>query len=252
MNSGALNAYALNGSVLDPVVRTRVDGFAYAVASTKPRVLAYERVAVLARAALDSVAAKVFTRTPVSVYAEATVSGVLGRVWAKLVASVTGSASINTSLYQIRCIVSPVVSAVVSTLPKVFARNRVQSSALASVSVVGGTAYRAILSRVARAVVSATGKVYQRRYLRSSVGAVSVANVVALSKTFARLVVFHSAPVLITHVARAIVRAPTHAESKADVVVDFSVAKQIPWDEPAPDERTFKVNPETFVFMVVS
>lgn len=146
MNGGALNAYTLNGSVIDPVVRTSVVARAYAVPASKPRVLAYLKAAL----------------TP-----SAVLTGAIGRVQVSLAGFAT-------------------LRAVSDLTPRALRR-----------SVVGSTA-------------TATGAVQPRCLLRASVD----------------------------------------ARAAADGRVDFNIIKRIPWDEPAPEGRVFKVSPETFTFMV--
>lgn len=296
MNGGALNAYTLNGSVIDPVVRTRVESAAYALADSKPRVLAYAVVDAIARAAVPGAIAKVRYRSSVSAQAKAEASGPLHRVYARLVTALQGVADIEATLGAVRGVVSPVVTALVAVAPKVLRRTFVASTASASASVVGRSGIRALVSGFGRVLGSATGAVFERDNWRDPVFPRGVASVSVAFSVVARGVVNSTARVAavvrssvrnaavivgripatgaadigtvgrigvrapvpavpsadLTVDSLRLVRSPVSATALADGLIDFNVIKRIPWDENAPEERTFKVNPETFVFTVVA
>lgn len=252
MNGGSLNSFTLNGAVIDPVVRTRVDGFAYAVGVSTPRVLAYAAVSAIARASVPGAIAKVRARNRVQAEARAQASGIIYRVRARLIASVQALANVEATLGAIRGIVVLSAQAVASVLPKVLQRSQVASVASVSATLVARSGIRGLIQALPSALTSLRVTVWPRVFHRVPTSAQASANVSALAKLVGRLRLQGSATADLAVGSRLLIRTPVNAQALVAGVIDFNVIKRIPWDEPAPDERTFKVNPETFVFYVVA
>lgn len=251
MNNGALNAYTLNGAVLDPVVRTHVVARAYAVPVSKPRAFAYLQAALTPSAVLTGAIGRVqVSLAGFNATAKAEISGRIHHVAARLVTAAQGLASIQVVSPAVRAIVRMAASASAAVAAKVWARGLVSATAQADMAVVVQPRFKAVVASVAAAVTEYVVTVRPRSYYRTPLNAALRAVSDLTPRALRRSVVGSTATATGAVQPRYLLRAPVDARAAADGRVDFNVIKRIPWDEPAPEGRVFKVSPETFTFMV--
>lgn len=254
MNGGALNAFTLNGSVIDPVVRTTVQANAFALPVSTPRVFAYLKASASPTADVSGAVGRVYAGlSGLSSTAVAEVSGALHRVNARLSVAVQAAADINLRIIFVRAIANLVAAAQATVSPRVFVRSKVGLEAEAGATTVVRPRFKAAVSALGRAAIDYIVTVRPRGYYRVPLNLIGR----AATDVFARVAVrFRATPVATADVdvsPRYLVRSPVSSQASADAVFDdLTVIRRIPWDEPAPDERTFRVNPETFVFTVVA
>ncbi len=250
MNRGQLNGFTLNGASADPIVRVRVDGKGYARVSAGGRVLAYAVAHSAPRARLDGKLGRVEARLSADAVARAAIAGALGRVDVHGLLAVTGRAVIQV------------------TLPPVYGRLAVRARAsiglsahalVRSSAAVTGQARGEAGARVVRrapvvarpaAAIGADGSVFVRRWIRSPLEGRGQAFVIANGHMEARLAALSQARAVTAAAFHVKARAPVAARGVAFIDVDFAVNKRLPFDEPAPEYRTFYVPAGQHTFVV--
>ena len=250
MNRGMLNGYAINGSASDPVVRVRVDAKGYARVRARGRVLAYAVVATRPSAVLDGKLGRVEANLSGNALARAAIEGALGRVDVHGLLAATGRAVITV------------------TLPPV--RNRVVSKARASIGLTAHAEVRAGAAATGRAKFTpktrrirrspvkskpaaqgrANGTVYVRRWLRSPVDSRAQMYIVTAGHVEARLALLLQAVADGQAGFHVDARAPLTVNGTAFIEIDPSIHKRLPFDEPAPESRTFRVPEAMTTFYV--
>lgn len=251
MNNGALNTFAVNGAVADPVVRSSVVVRAYALVAGTPRVFAYLRPSPVASALVTGAVGRLLVRASgLAVRAEGQLSGPLHRVVARLKTAVACEARVAISSYRVRLVLGMAARAIAQAAARVYVRQPTTAGASALSSLVVRPRFKAVVSAVAEAMPLCSPTIYPRRYLRSAVSVTpsALSSVVSRALRRSRLQSFAYSNAVMS--PRVFARASSTAFAEAKIDVDFGVIKQIPWDEPAPDERVFVVSPETFVFKV--
>lgn len=96
----------------------------------------------------------------------------------------------------------------------------------------------------------ADGAVFVRRWIRSPLEGRGQAFVIARGHIEARLAALSQARALAATAFRVKARAPVAARGVAFIDVDFAVNKRLPFDEPAPEYRTFYVPAGQHTFVV--
>ena len=241
MNRGQLNGFVLNGASADPVVRVRVDAKGYAMVRARGRVLAYSVMHSAPAARLDGKLGRVESHLSARAVARAAVEGALGRVNIHALLAATGRAVIEVKL------------------PYIYGRGAVRGRALIGVTAhslarIGapavGQAKLAPKARLLRrgpvqgrgiADIGADGVVYVRRRLRSPTEGKAQAFIVSNAHIEARLAALVRAQADAAVDFHVLARAPMAWQCVAFIEIDPSTYKRLPFDEPAPDSRTFYV-----------
>lgn len=254
MNNGSLNTYVLNGEYISPLVRVRVEAHAYALIATRSRAMVYGQVSAAASAVVSGAVGRAIARSPVQTAAQALVGGPLYHVDGRLIVSTQGAAQVAYKLFPIRMVVNATASAVATLGPRVLARTNVVSQAVVQVTLgLYMVRARSPLTARAEAEIDAAGVIFPRRNITSPTLVSGTADLTLVPRVLRRAPVTVR-PDLITSgaVGRVGIRAPSQATGQANVVISFDVVKQIPWDESAPEERQFLINPEPKTFYVVA
>ncbi|MFG0641922.1 hypothetical protein, partial [Delftia sp. WSY_22] len=241
MNRGALNGFALNGRASDPVVRIRVDAKGYARVRVGGRVLAYAVVRSAPAAALTGPLGRVHAKLSADSVARAAVEGVLGRVHVRSLLAATGRAIIKVTLPPVRGRVAVQARASATVNAHVQARIGVDATARASFKPQAILLRRSPVQSTPTARGTADGRIYVRRWLRSPVDGKGQAFVVTQGRVEARLAALVQAKAAITARGQRLVRAPLQAQGVAFIDIDPAVHKRLPFDEQAPESRTFLV-----------
>lgn len=241
MNRGALNGFALNGRASDPVVRIRVDAKGYARVRAGGRVLAYAVVHSAPAAALTGPLGRVHAKLSADSVARAAVEGVLGRVHVRSLLAATGRAIVKVTLPPVRGRVAAQARASATVTAHVQARIGVDATARASFKPQARLLRRGPVQSTPTARGTADGRIYVRRWLRSPVDGKGQAFVVTQGRVEARLAALVQAKAAITAHGQRLVRAPLQAQGVAFIEIDPAVHKRLPFDEQAPESRTFLV-----------
>lgn len=241
MNRGQLNAFALDGRVSDPVVRVRVDAKGYAVAQVSGRVLAYGVVNARPCARQLGILGRLEAKLRAPARAVAVVSGVLGRVNIRGLLQSTGRARIEVTLAPIYGRVGVRGVARIGLAAHALARLSAQSLGRSDVGVSARLIRRAPLVSQPQAQIAADGRVFIRRWVRSPLDSTGACLIVSRTRIEARLAALVSAQALVTATGRAMRRAPMLARGLALIEIRVEVHKRLPFDEPAPEYRTFIV-----------
>ncbi len=250
MNRGKFNGFAINGPSMDQVVRVRVDARGYARVRAGGRVLAYARVHSEPAAAMQGKLGRVEAHIRAEAMAQAAVTGVLGHADVHGLIAARGRVVIKVTLPPVRGRVSAQARAGIGLRAHVLARGGVSSTARAQLSLETHLARRGPLRAQPSAGITADGTVFARRQLRSPIDARARAFVVTHTRVSARLAVLVRATAdgkARFHVGA---RAPLAALGRAVIEIDPSVFKRLPFDEPAPESRTFSVPPTMTTFHV--
>ena len=241
MNSGQLNGYALNGSVGDPVVRIRIDAKGYAQVRSGGRVLSYGKVHVALAARMDGVLGRVRAQLSARSVAQAFASGALGRVDLHGILRATGRAVIEVQLPPIRGMVRARGRATAVVKAHLEARGGIAAGGRAAVTSSGRLLRRGPVGSKPAAQGQATGTVYIRRYLRTPTEGRAKAFIIGNGRIEARLAALVRARAVPTTTGRALVRAPRVWHGVAVIDIDPAIFRRLPFDELAPDSRTFTI-----------
>lgn len=250
MNRGQLNGFVLNGASSDPVVRVRVDAKGYAMVRARGRVLAYSVTHSAPAARLDGRLGRVEAHLSAQSVARAAVEGALGRVNIHALLAATGRAVIEVKL--------PYIYGRAAVNGR--ARIGVTAHALARIgATVVGQAKLEPKARLLRrgpvkakgvAGIEADGVVYVRRWLRSPSEGKAHAFIVSKAHIEARLAALARAQADVAVDFHVLARAPMTWQGIAFIEIDPAIYKRLPFDEPAPDSRTFYVPASMTTFYV--
>ncbi|MDR6729335.1 phage fiber-tail adaptor protein [Delftia lacustris] len=241
MNRGALNGFALNGRSADPVVRIRVDVKGYARVRAGGRVLAYAVVQSAPAAALTGPLGRVHAKLSADALARAAVEGALGRIHIRSLLAATGRAIIKVTLPPVRGRVAATARASAAVTAHVLARNAVATMARADFAPQVHLLRRGPVQSSPEARGAADGRIYVRRWLRSPVDGKGQAFIVSQGRVEARLSALIQARAAITARGQRLARAPLQAQGVAFIEIDPAIHKRLPFDEQAPESRTFLV-----------
>jgi hypothetical protein len=246
VNSSNFNASTINGAIGDVTIRSVVNAFASAFITSGNRV---------------------FRKDSLNVTASATVAGAIGRVWFRDSLSVTGVAEIDF-MARMRSRSVEVVSAVASISMQAFWWARSVLTVSAAVQDVSSTARiraRSVLDVQARASgefsakkfvglalntepiqaraeISITGQLVKPQTLiPAPVSVPAQAFIVATLKGLIRDSFPATATADILATLKGRVRSATPVSAQAVIYASSGTNRQIPFDEPAPGERTFYV-----------
>ena len=250
MNRGQLNGFVINGQIADPVVRVRVDAKGYARGRAQGRVLAYGVVAATGCAHQAGILGRVEAQLSVQAMARAAVSGVLGRLDVHALLQSTGRAIIEVTLPPVHGRAKSKAVAKIGLKAHAEVRGTVSTTGKAKGQAAGRLLRRAPIAAKPRAKVNANGVVYARRWLRSPVQSNTQAFIVSRSRIDARLATITKAKAYVVAKGHAMRRSPTAAHAIALIDIDFAVHKRLPFDEQAPEYRTFIVPAGQFIFTV--
>lgn len=255
MNFGALNTFPFGGIPYEPVVRAIVYGFCRAVGSARTRVLYKLRLDAQPEAKILGAMGRALVRSFADIEGRADLFGQLGRLDGRLVVGVNGMAEIEHKLYKIRLKVDATAQALLTANIRVYGSEKV--NVLAEADVALGeymVRIRAPLSFEALADMGIDGVIYPRRYIKATADTAGTAFIEVVPRALRRAPVDLSAEAVQSGATgRVAGRLITSQEAVAQIeITDPEVVKRIPWDEPAPDERQFLVNPEPKVFYVVA
>lgn len=241
MNRGALNGYALNGRSADPVVRIRVDARGYARVRVSGRVLAYAVVHSAPAAAMAGPLGRVHAKLAAGALARAAVEGALGRIHVRSLLAATGRAVVKVTLPPVYARVAARAVARTRLAAHVLARSAVDAGAQAQFAPRTLLLRRGPVQSAPAARGKADGRIYVRRWLRSPVDSKEQAFIVTQGRVEARLAVLAQGQALGAVDAHTLVRAPIAAQGVVFIDIDPAVHKRLPFDEPAPESRTFTV-----------
>lgn len=250
MNRGQINGFALNGSSGDPVVRVRVDAKGYARVRARGRVLAYAVVQATPAAVMDGKLGRVEANLSANSLARAAIEGALGRVNVRSLLAATGRVVVEVKLPPIRLRVNAKARASIGLTAHALVRSGVAATGQAKFTPKARRLRRAPVQSNPKASGVANGTVYVRRWLRTPVDSRGQAYIVTAGHVEARLATLLQ--------ARADGEVDFHVQARAPVVVngiafieiDPSIHKRLPFDEPAPESRTFRVPAAMTTFYV--
>lgn len=241
MNRGQINGFALNGASADPVVRVRVDAKGYARVRARGRVLAYAVVHAAPEASLDGRLGRVEAHLSAQSLARVAVEGALGRVDIRSLLSVTGRVVISVTLPAIRGRVGAKARASIGAKPHTLARFGTAVVGRAQLVPKTTLLRRGPVQARGRADIDASGTVYVRRWLRSPAEGKAQAFIVSTTRIEARLAALVRAEADATVDASVRARMTVAFRGVAFIEIDPAIHKRLPFDEPAPDSRTFTV-----------
>jgi hypothetical protein len=250
VNTGQFNGFAFNAGAQDPVVRIHISAMAYARGRARPRVHAYAVVQAQGRALQHSHAWRVESPLRVDSAARAAIDGALGRVDVRSLLAATGRVQISLDLPAIRARVRSSLQARATLTAHVMARIGAQ---LQGVGVFTPRAFVSPRGRVdakPTARVAVDGVVYMRRYLRATTNAQAQALVLSTGRIYSRLAALTHAQALPQVQAHTLVRTPLNAPAVVLIELNPDIHKRLPFDEAAPEVRTFKVPAGVFTFYV--
>lgn len=252
MNFGALNTFVLNGGVPDPVVRTGANGQAFAIGSVQLRVFVFTALVSSQQALHSGALARVFASLGVDAVVSAVQTAAAYRVVKRFVVSAYARANATTVSQFVRIHVVAYASASAVIELGSLALAGVSGVVAATSTYVSRLMSKAAVSSVAKAASTPLLRVFGRAYyapqIASSVSAVSDLAAGVLVKTC----VSGSASAGVEASVGVVSTMPVSASAYAVCTVDFESYKRAPWDEYAPQDRSFKVNPTGFVFKVLS
>lgn len=241
MNRGQMNGFALNGASADPVVRVRVDAKGYARVRARGRVLAYAVMHAAPAASLDGKLGRVEAHLSAQSLARAAVEGALGRVDIRSLLSVTGRVVIDVMLPAIRGRVGAKGRASIGAKPHTLARSGAAVQGRAQFSPQTSLLRRGPVRAKGRADLDADGVVYVRRWQRAPAEGKALAFIATTSRVEARLAALVRAQANASVDFHLQARAPVAFRGVAFIEIDPAIHKRLPFDEPAPDSRTFTV-----------
>lgn len=250
MNRGQINGFTLNGSVGDPVVRVRIDAKGYARVRARGRVLAYAVVHGTPEARQTGKLGRVEANLSVAALAQAAVSGAIGRVDIHGLLQATGRVVIEVKLPPVRGRIRSKPQAQIALKAHAFLRTSIAGQAQAKFTPQAGLLRRGPVKARGVADITADGTVYARRWLRVPTDVQAQAFIVTRSRVDARLAVLTQAVADGEVRHHVLARAPVLAQGVAFIEIDPSIHKRLPFDEPAPDSRTFLVPPAMTTFYV--
>jgi len=248
MNEGALNTFALNGSVTDPTVTSVVQGYAYATAAVLGRMRALSPFTSFASAESSPVL-RGLVRDPVNTSAQA-VSSVAPRVFVRSVISSLAQATATVTAGMIRSKMDVFASAIATVVARVSLRSPQSVQAKAEASPVGLRLVRDTAVEMPEAQGSVGLTAYLRRYIGERFYSYPEALGAASLHSMSRAPVNGSALAEAAVMQRVFVRSALSGTAEAAGYVDGTVAVYVPFDEPAIEEHTFIVPPATTTFMV--
>ncbi len=241
MNRGKFNGFAINGPSGDQVVRVRVDARGYARVRAGGRVLAYARIYSEPAASLPGLLGRVEAHIRADALARAAVTGVLGHADVHGLVAARGRVVVKVTLPPVRGRVSGEARASIGLRAHVLARAGVSATPRANVSSNTHLTRRGPVRSRPTAGITADGTVFARRQRRSPIDGRARAFVVTHTRVSARLAVLLRAAADGEAGFHVGARAPLSAHGRAVIEIDPSVFKRLPFDEPAPDSRTFLV-----------
>ena len=241
MNRGSLNGFALNGRVSDPFVRIRVDAKGYARVSVAGRVLAHGIVQSAPAAALRGPLGRVHARLSADAMARAAVAGALGRAHVRSLLAVTGRVVIEVKLGEVRARVSAQGQARAMVNARVLARTAVAAIGRARFKPQTALLRRGPVRAKPAAQIQADSHVVVRRWQRAPVSGKAQTFIVATGHVEARLAALLQGRAQATARGRTLVRGPVAGQGVAFIDIDPSINKRLPFDEQAPESRTFTV-----------
>lgn len=251
MNRNPLNGAAINGRSTTSEVRGAVIAKAYARVRASGRVLVYEPVNVLAKASVGaSTLGRVLAYEPVAVSAQAQLSGTLGRTLVRAPVAVEALATVAVRMPAVGGQVRSTPRAKIDHEPRVELRAPVKLVVRAKVTAVPRLMRRGPVASTGQAKIGVRVTVIPLMYVRRPVKLVARALLQTLPRVYARLSVQTQGQALVHTTARVLVRSPVHCMASALAVVDTSIFKRLPFDEPAPDSRVFYVPAGTTTFYV--
>ena len=250
MNRGQINGFVLNGASADPVVRVRVDAKGYARVRARGRVLAYSVIHAAPAARLGGVLGRVEAHLSAQSLARAAVEGALGRVDIHLLLAVTGRVVIDVTLPTLRGRVSANGRAMVGATPHTLARGGAAAVGQAKLAPKTMLLRRGPVLSQTRADIEANGVVYVRRWLRSPAEGKAQAFIVSAAHIEARLAALVRPMASAAADFHVLARAPMGWQGVAFIEINPAINKRLPFDEPAPDSRTFTVPTGMTTFFV--
>lgn len=250
MNRGQFNGFVLNGASADPVVRVRVDARGYAMIRARGRVLAYSVMHSAPAACLDGKLGRVEAHLSAQSLARATVEGALGRVDIHALLSATGRAVIEVKLPYIYGRAAVKGRARIGVTAHSLARGGAKVLAQAKLAPKSRLLRRGPVKTRGIADIDAGGVVYVRRWLRSPAEGKAQAFIVSKAHIEARLAALVRAPADAAVDFHVLARAPMGWQGVAFIEIDPAIYKRLPFDEPAPDSRTFNVPAGMTIFYV--
>ena len=241
MNRGQLNGFVLNGASSDPVVRVRVDAKGYARVRAGGRVLAYAVVHAKPAACLEGRLGRVEVHLSAQATARAAVEGALGRVNIRALLAVTGRVAIDVTLPAIRGRISAKPRARIGATPRTLARSAAAVVGRAQLAPATILLRRGPVLARGRADIEADGMVFVRRWLRSPSEGRGQAFIVSTGRIEARLAALTQAQARAAVNFHVQARVPVAFQGVAFIEIDPAIHKRLPFDESAPDSRTFTV-----------
>lgn len=251
MNRGQLNGFALNGATGDHIVRVRVDAKGYARVNARGRVLAYGVVHSTPAAFQGGRLGRVEANLSVNSITRAAIVGALGRVDIRSLLAATGRAVIQVDLPPIYGRVQSKARASIGLKAHVLVRRGVGSKPQARLSAKTRLLRRGPVAANGIAKVKAQGVVYVRRWLRSPIEGRGQVFIVSAGRTEARLAALVNVRADVAAGFHVLARAPKLWSGVAFIEIDPAIYKRLPFDEIAPDARTFEV-PEIMTTFDVS
>ena len=251
LNGGAINGFAINGAVSDPVVRVRIDSTLRAHVIPSPRVFGHLAVHIEPTATVGGLVGRVHSRQRLERAAQAEVTGALGVVLrrAPVQAEAKTAASIAVGFTRDHIHVSG--QAGVQATARVFRRERIQTTPRADAGVVGRVFVRAPMGVEPAAFAVAGGFVIPRRNISVPLVLFPTAGASVAGRVVGRLSVFAESRATINAHHMVFARHSGATTASAQIAVGGSAVRVAKWDEPAPDERRFQVAPGAFTFVVM-
>ncbi len=250
MNRGPLNGFAINGPSGDPVVRIRIDAKGYARIRASGRVLSYGVVSSTAQADLQGVLGRVHAKLNIGSVARAAIGGALGRAEIHGIIQSTGRAVVHVVLPPIRLRTAAKGRASIGLKAHLEARNAVAGVGQARAVLKPRLLRRGPVAAQGVAQIAADGVVYVRRWLRSPTEGKAEAFIASTSRVDARLAALVQAKAVPTADFTILARAPMQWTGVAFIEIDPDIHKRLPFDEPAPEYRTFIVAAGVHTFVV--
>ena len=250
MNRGQLNGYALNGRIVDPEIRVRIDAKGYARVRAGGRVLSYAVVSAHACARQSGIGGRVFAQLTAESLARAAVDGAIGRLDVRSLLAATGRVKVVVELSPLHARLAIKARASIGIKAHRVARVGANSQARAKFKPAAGLIRRGPVKSKPRASIAADGVVYVRRWLRMPVEALNKAFIVSTHHVDARLAALVRGVADVDAVGRSLVRAPMDWSGVVHIDIDPEIHKRLPFDEPAPESRTFRVPEAMTTFYV--
>lgn len=133
----------------------------------------------------------------------------------------------------------------------VYRKNTFSSEAFSvTSSLLGRVIQRSVLNSYAEYYAINNGKVYPRNFVTSLVTLTAAVFIEIKSGLKKRTIIFNTVSALFDYAATVHKRSITIQVAEAYAVPEVSVFREIPWDEPAPADRTFIVPKGEHVFYV--